>query len=200
MAHIEDRHLKIVPQPSKYGRISSFPIGIEGGQRLIGQQQRRAATGAPGRSRRAASRRPKVPRTPVEQPRDPAGRRSGRTPPPASSGPWPGGREPATIGQVPAHVEMRKQPRLLKHVAHAALVRWHEDARGAVEEHRCHPVGNTPAIRLKKPRHCLDHARFSRPRRPKRTVTPPGASKATSSVKAPKPCDSRPTASASLDP
>jgi hypothetical protein len=82
------------------------------------------ATAAPGRWRRAASRRPD------SRP----GRRSSRWPCRASRPPVEvrialrRGREEAAIAQVLAHRQVREQPRVLEDIADAAAVRRHESS------------------------------------------------------------------------
>src|SRR5262249_20064928 len=47
-----------------------------------------------------------------------------------------GGHQRVSVEQVATNGQMREQPALLEHVAHAALVRVDVDAVGAVEEHQ----------------------------------------------------------------
>ena len=56
---------------------------------------------------------------------------------------------PAVVEILP-DIEMRKQPRVLKHVADAAPVRWHMDARGGVVE-RFAVEGDAAAVGAQQP-------------------------------------------------
>ena len=132
MADIDHRHLGLVAQPREIRQDFELARAVERGERLVEQQEPRAASAARGRPRRAGARR----RTAC---------------PAAASSRWPmsssatmrsrsaasaaSAAHPAAVVEILRHREMREQPAFLEHVADAAAVRRHVDARCAVEQH-----------------------------------------------------------------
>ncbi len=156
MADIEDRQAGLVAQPFEIGQDLGLAGLVERGEGFVhhqnarpGQQrpaQRHALPFAPGQCARPSP----------EQSADPEER--GHL---IGVRPLPVAREPPSVKEIAPHIEMREQPRILKHAADPAPVRRHPEAPHRIE--KADPSGvDPPGIGAQQPGDGVDDGALAR--------------------------------------
>src|SRR5665811_2333792 len=173
MGHVDDRDAEPIAQGFDQRQDLLFSLGVERGQRLIHEEERRGGKKRPADGDTLLLASGKKCRPSPEQVPDPQRLDHGierRTRRPLAG-------EPASVEEVLLHGEMRKQPGILEHEPDAPPMGRNEGAGPGVHQ-RAAVEHDRPAIGLMT----VD---LPAPDRPNRQVMPASFSKATSRSKAP---------------
>ncbi len=145
------RQCQLAVQALQVGQDLGLALGVQRGQRLVHQQQARAGGQRAGNRHALALAARQRGRPPRHQPAD-AQQLDHRIQRDALR---IGTAALAPVGQVGGHIQVRKQRRLLDHIAQRPLVRGQEHARGIVLPHLA--VDDDAAGRALQPGECAQH-------------------------------------------
>jgi hypothetical protein len=172
MADIDDRDVRLVAQPLDIGQDLGLARLVERGERLVHQDQLGAGHQRPADGDALLLAAGKQGRPPVEQMLDAEQRDHG-----VEIGVALAGRgEEAAIAQILRDRQVRKEPRVLKHIADAPPVRRHEDAGFRIDQYAA-VDGDSPLVGADQSRDQVDQRRLARAGMTEQRDQPPVAGK-----------------------